>query len=577
MNRTFPVWAPAASTVRVVIEGGGEPRREHDLAPTGGGWWQLPSPLATSREVLDYGFVVDGDGPHPDPRSRWQPRGVQGLSREFDPNAHSWHDNDWGGRAITGAVIYELHLGTFTPEGTLDSAIERLDHLAELGVDAVELLPVNAFDGSHGWGYDGVLWFAVHEPYGGPICLPALRRCLSRAGPRRHSGCRLQPPRPERQHIADLRPVPFRCLRPVGCRRSTSMAPTPTRCAGTSSTTPSSGSGTCMSTRLRLDAVHALHDSRALTLLEELAAEVDELAARVGRPLGLIAESDLNDPKLIRARRDHGTGLTAQWNDDVHHALHANLTGETSGYYADFAGLGSLVKVFERGFFHDGTWSSFRERHHGRPLDPGTSFARLIAFSQDHDQIGNRATGDRLPASLGDGALAAAAAITLLGPFTPMLFMGEEWGASTPWQFFTSHPDPAIGEATTRGRIAEFSRMGWDAASVPDPQDPATFARSHLDWSEVGRPPHTSLLAFYRHAIALRREIDRDEPAVDVAADEATGLFSFRRGALQVVAALRDGTHEVAPGGTDLILSSGGVMLERGILRFDGPGIAVMR
>jgi maltooligosyltrehalose trehalohydrolase len=320
-----------------------------------------------------------------------------------------------------------------------------------------------------------------------------------------------------------------------------------------------------------------LHDSRALPLLEELAARVDELSDEVGRPLTLIAESDLNDPTLIRPRAEHGYGLAAQWSDDAHHALHANLTGETNGYYADFNGLASLAKVFERGYFHDGTWSSFRERHHGRPLDAGMPFTRLVAFSQDHDQIGNRAAGDRLTATLDDGSLAVAAALTLLGPFTPMLFMGEEWGATTPWQFFTSHPEPELGEATARGRIAEFARMGWDPAQVPDPQDPGTFERSHLDWSELEHPDHARLLGFYRELCALRATVDPLVPATEVSADPASGVFTFKRGDLRVVAGFGEGHREVRVSEKQFCLAFGAFGFEGGTLLLDGPGVAALR
>jgi maltooligosyltrehalose trehalohydrolase len=326
---------------------------------------------------------------------------------------------------------------------------------------------------------------------------------------------------------------------------------------------------------LRLDAVHALHDSRAVHLLEELAAEVDAWSAELGRPLALIAESELNDPRLIRSREQHGYGLHAQWDDDVHHAVHANLSGEASGYYADFAGLGALVKVFEKGWFHDGCWSSFRQRHHGRPLDAEIPFRRLVAFAQDHDQIGNRAAGDRLSALVPDELLAAGAALVLLGPFTPMLFMGEEWGARTPWQFFTSHPEPELGRAVAEGRRAEFARHGWDADAVPDPQDPETFARSHLDWAEPAEERHRRLLELHRRLIALQAGIPVDAPATAVTADESEGLFAFTRGGLRVTVLLRPGAVAV-PRGSGLLASYGEVSAEGDRVRLDGPGVLVV-
>ncbi|UAJ79911.1 malto-oligosyltrehalose trehalohydrolase [Leifsonia sp. ZF2019] len=545
LDRTFPVWAPHADAVDLVVTG------RAPLALTRGerGWWSLPEPLDASPDPLDYAFAVNGGEPHPDPRSRRQPAGVHAPGREFDPSLHDWADTAWRGRDLTGAVVYELHLGTFTPEGTLDAAAGRLDHLVGLGVEAVELLPVNAFNGTHNWGYDGVLWYAVHEPYGGP---EAYQRFVDACHAR---------------GVAVIQDVVYNHLGPSG-----NYLPVFGPYLGDAQSTwgaslnldgPDSDEvrryildnvrywlDDMHVDGLRLDAVHALHDSRAEHILEAMAREAAAVSEQTGRPATLIAESDLNDPKLIRSRARHGYGLDAQWDDDVHHALHANLTGEVTGYYADFGDPAALVKVFERGFFHDGSWSSFRERHHGRPLDADLPFTRLVAFSQDHDQIGNRAAGDRLTATLSPGSLAVAAALTLLGPFTPMLFMGEEWGATTPWQFFTSHPEKELGEATARGRIAEFARMGWDPAAVPDPQDPQTFLRSKLDWSEPARPENARLLEWYRTLTALRRDVPATARATDVGVLD--GVFAFTRGGLRVEAALSGSglaTHGAVPGG----------------------------
>ncbi|MCW4384248.1 malto-oligosyltrehalose trehalohydrolase [Salinibacterium sp. SYSU T00001] len=495
---SYEVWAPAAETVELVHPAGTVP-----MARGEGGWWHPSSPV----DARDYGFRIDGRGPFPDPRSRHQPDGVHGLSRVFDAVEHEWSDAAWSGRPLAGSTIYELHVGTFTPEGTLDAAVGRLDHLRSIGVGFVELLPVNAFNGTHNWGYDGVGWFAVHDGYGGPAAYQRFVDACHRAG------------------LGVIQDVVYNHLGPSG-----NYLPEfgPYLSEGRGNTWGSSVNldgpdsdevrrfiidNALMWLRdyrvdgLRLDAVHALVDERATHLLEELAVEVDALSAAERRPLTLIAESDLNDPRLITPREAGGYGLDAQWSDDFHHAVHVALTGETSGYYADFEPLDALAKVLERGFFHDGTWSSFRGRHHGRPIDiermPGW---RLVVASQNHDQIGNRAIGDRLTAHLNAGQLGIAAALTLLGPFTPMLFMGEEWGASTPWQFFTSHPEPELGEATAKGRIAEFARMGWDESVVPDPQDPQTFARSKLRWQELEEPGHARLLALYRDLARLRRE-----------------------------------------------------------------------
>jgi maltooligosyltrehalose trehalohydrolase len=529
--RTFPVWAPDAETVSLDVAG----RGRHQLERVDGGWWRLAVPLEADPRALDYGFVVDGDGPFPDPRSRRQPHGVHALSREWTPSDYEWSDGVWRSASLTGKVIYELHIGTFTPEGTLDAAANRLDHLVDLGVDAVELLPVNAFNGPHGWGYDGVLWFAVHEPYGGPDAYQRFVDACHAHG------------------VAVIQDVVYNHLGPSG-NYLPKYGPYLSDGRNTwGSSVNLDGPGSDEVRRLilddvefwlddmhvdglRLDAVHALHDSSAVHILEAIARQAAKIRERTGRAATLIAESDLNDPRLIRERRRHGYGLDAHWDDDVHHAVHVNLTGETAGYYADFAEPASLVKVFERGYFHDGTWSSFRERHHGRPLDAEIPFTRLVAFSQDHDQVGNRAIGDRLTATLDVGALAVAATIVLLGPFTPMLFMGEEWGASTPWPFFSSHPEPELAEATRTGRIAEFARMGWDPAVVPDPQDPGTFESARLRWAELDEPANARLLAWYRRLTELRKSVTADARATAVSCVD--GVFRFTRGGLRVEAAL---------------------------------------
>lgn len=506
----FSVWAPRAAEVRLVIREVGREPRLHDYPMLAGadGWWTPDADLAaglTGREV-DYGYRIDGQGPYPDPRSRAQPGGVHDLSRSVDPSAFPWTDSDWTGRRLAGSVIYELHIGTFTAAGTLDAAIERLPHLVGLGADLVELLPVNAFNGEWNWGYDGVLWFAVQQSYGGPAAYQRFVDAAHRAG------------------LGVIQDVVYNHLGPSGNylpEFGPYLADQGTNTWGALLNLDGPGSDEVNRfildnaamwfddyhvDGLRLDAVHALVDHRAMHLLEELAIETAARSAHLRRPLSLIAESDLNDPRLISPREAGGYGLHAQWSDDFHHAVHVLLTGETTGYYADFADPDAVRKVLEEGFYHDGSLSSFRGRRHGRPVDRyATSAWRFVVSTQNHDQIGNRAAGDRLSASLDDGALAIAATLTILGPFTPMLFMGEEWAASTPWQFFTSHPEPELGEATAKGRIAEFARMGWDPAIVPDPQDPATFQRSKLRWEEVASGRHARLHEWYRTLLQLRR------------------------------------------------------------------------
>lgn len=524
------VWAPRREKVQLHRPGLGLTAME----PRGGGWFTASVDLNDGDE---YGFVLD-DAPavRPDPRSRRQPRGVHDLSAWFDPTAHDWQDSAWTGRQLAGAVIYELHIGTFTPEGTLDSAITRLDHLVDLGIGFVELLPVNAFNGTHNWGYDGVLWYAVHEGYGGPAAYQRFVEACHLRGlgviqdvVHNHLG-------PSGNYLPEFGPYLRDAERNTWGSSIDLDEPEVRRYIVENA---------LMWMRdhhvdgLRLDAVHALKDSSARHILRELAEETDALSAHVGRPLTLIAESDLNDATLITAREADGYGLAAQWSDDYHHALHVAVSGETSGYYADFEPLSALAKVTTTGFFHDGSWSSFRGRAHGYPIDPRIPTSRLVTFSQDHDQIGNRAAGDRLSQSLDEGGLAIAAVLTILSPFTPMLFMGEEWAASTPWQFFTSHPEPELGRATAEGRVAEFAAMGWDRSVVPDPQDPETFARSKLAWDEREADAHGRILALYRALIALRRsDPDLTDPAfgtLEAETDESARVFRLRRGGTHIL------------------------------------------
>ena len=290
---------------------------------------------------------------------------------------------------------------------------------------------------------------------------------------------------------------------------------------------------------LRLDAVHALVDTTAIDILEELATETDRLSIELGRPLSLIAESDLNDQRLITPRDQHGYGLAAQWDDDIHHAIHTAVSGERQGYYSDFGSLATLAQTLRHGFYHAGTYSSFRRRRHGRPLDtvsiPAT---RLLAYTCTHDQVGNRALGDRPSQNLSCGQLAIKAALVLGSPYTAMLFMGEEWGASTPFQFFSSHPEPELARATAEGRKAEFAEHGWDADDIPDPQDPQTFERSKLNWAEVGSGLHARLGQVYRDLIALRRnESDLADPWLEhlvIDYDEDQRWIMMRRGMLVI-------------------------------------------
>ena len=543
---TFEVWAPRARRVRLALDGA-----VHPMTSVAGGWWAPAPDPGPVPDGTRYGYLLDDDDrPIPDPRSRRQPDGVHGLSATFDAAAYRWGDGDWTGRQLAGATIYELHVGTFTPEGTLDAAAARLDHLTGLGVGFVELMPVNAFNGVHNWGYDGVLWSAVHEPYGGPAAYQRFVDACHQAG------------------IGVIQDVVHNHLGPSGnyLPRFGPYLKDGRNTWGDLVNLDGEGSAevrryildsALMWLRdhhvdgLRLDAVHALSDDSDVHLLEELAIEVAALSAHQNRPLTLIAESDLNDTRLVTPREGGGYGLDAQWSDDFHHAVHVALTGETDGYYADFEPLGALAKVLDRGFFHDGTFSSFRDRDHGRPVDTEHMPAwRLVVCAQNHDQVGNRARGDRTAEHLDEGRLLCAALLTLCSPFTPMLFQGEEWAASTPFAFFTSHPEPELARATAEGRLAEFERMGWDPDEVPDPQDPATFARSRLDWSELDDGRHARVLAGYRRLAVLRRELPEiTDPRFGTArADEMSRRLTVERGELTVHVNLGEDAWEVGSG-----------------------------
>jgi maltooligosyltrehalose trehalohydrolase len=574
------VWAPSAGRVDLVLDG-----TEHALRRGEDGWWSGGPPAAHGA---DYAFRLDGGPPLPDPRSRWLPQGVHGPSRVYDHGRFAWTDTPefggaWRGRTLPGTLTYELHIGTFTREGTFDAAIGRLDHLVDLGVDLVELLPVAAFPGVHGWGYDGVALFAVHEPYGGP---DGLKRFVDACHARglgvvidavyNHLG-------PSGNYLPQFGPY------------FTDRHHTPW---GAAVNLDDAGSDEVRrfvidsalawlrdfhADGLRLDAVHALRDDRAVHVLEEMQLAVEQLAAQVGRPLFLVAESDRNDPRTVTPREAGGLGLAGQWDDDVHHALHALLTGERQGYYCDFGSYDCLAKVLTRVFLHDGTWSTFRGRTHGAPVDPNRlPGSRFVVCLQNHDQVGNRATGDRNSATLSPGLLRVGAALLLTSPYSPMLFMGEEWGASTPWRYFTDHQEPELADAVREGRRHEFEAHGWAAEDVPDPQDPATYEASKLDWSEAGKEPHAGLLAWHRDLVALRRArpelTDARLERVRVCHDAKAGWIVVHRGRLRVAVNLSDGEQAVpldGPAGAVLLASAGARATGDGVL-LPGESVAVV-
>jgi maltooligosyltrehalose trehalohydrolase len=558
---TFALWAPNVKTVTLELGDG----RRRQMKPIGGGWLTT---RITAGHGEDYTYILDKERIRPDPASRWQPKGVHGPSRLFDPARLLWSSTEaqWRAPRLTSGVVYELHVGTFTPQGTFEAAVEQLDDLVALGITHVEVMPVNAFNGEHGWGYDGVGWYAVHEPYGGPEGFARFVDACHRRGLAvildvvyNHLG-------PSGNYLADFGPyLTDRYTTPWGgAVNLDGPGSDPVRAF-----IIQNALGWFTDFRvdaLRLDAVHAVIDTSVTHILAELAEATRNLSARLGRPLELIAESDRNDPQIIRPREVGGSSLDAQWVDDLHHAIHVAVTGEQDGYYADYTGLPDVARAYQHGFVFDGCYSAHRQRTVGAPIPDDVSGHRLVTCIQNHDQVGNRALGDRLT-TLADPALVRCAILLLCtAPHVPLLFMGEEYGETRPFQFFTSHPEPELAKAICEGRRAEFAAFGSFTGTVPDPQDPATRKRSVLDRTtaetETGRARRrlwTDLLHARRTQPALangRREL------VEVAIVTATTLALVRRDprapAVLVAANLDTETASIAtpPGQWTLALST---------------------
>lgn len=518
------VWAPLAGRVEFAASG-----RRVAMRQVGGGWWEGPADGLQSG--LDYGFAIDGGQVLPDPRSPWQPAGVHGLSRWLDHEAYEWHDDGWQPPAIESGVIYEMHVGTFTSEGTFEGAIGRLDELSDLGISHVELMPVVESPGTRGWGYDGVDLFAPHHIYGGP---DGLKRLVDAAHTR---------------GLAILLDVVYNHFGPDG-NYLAQFGPYETDRHRTNwgNAVNLDGPGSDEVRRylcdnalawirdyhvdgFRLDAVHALVDRSATHFLEQLAGEVDAIENELGRRVLLIAESNQNDPRLVQPRGTSGYGLDAQWSDDFCHALHVSLTGETAGISGDFSGLEDLCRALRDVFVYVGQLSAYRGRCYGRAVGDMPR-SRFVGFLQNHDQTGHRAAGERSSHLMGPDALRVAAATVLLGPMVPLLFQGEEWGASTPFPFFADHNDPDLAAAVRDGRGREFGAFGWSADEVPDPGALETFTGAKLDWSERSCSPHAELLDWHRRLVQARRSIAglAAGPVAEVDCDVESHCLVVRRG-----------------------------------------------
>jgi maltooligosyltrehalose trehalohydrolase len=502
----FLVWAPHSPTASVHLRGTGELL---PMEPLADGYHRS---IATGIEPdSQYFYRLDQGKELPDPASRFQPEGVHGPSQLVDPEEFRWTDQKWSGRALESSIIYELHVGTYTPEGSFDALIPHLPDLVALGVTTIELMPIAQFPGARNWGYDGAYVFAPQNTYGGP---QGLQRLVNAA---HHQG------------LSMALDVVYNHLGPEGNYLSaygpyfTDRYRTPW-----GQTINFDGAGSDEVRRffienalywltdyhfdiLRLDAIHGMFDFGAHHFLAELQAAVSDLSHRLGRKLHLIAESDLNDARILRSAEESGYNLDAQWSDDFHHSVHALLTGERLGYYGDFEGVAPLAATLREGWFYSGQYSRFRKRRHGNS-PRGVSPSHFVVCNQNHDQVGNRAAGERLSTLVSFEAQKLAAGITLLSPFVPMLFMGEEYGETSPFQYFTSHGDPALVEAVRRGRQEEFSAFGWKQ-NVPDPQDERTFACSRLNHSLKTHEPHSTLLRFYQRLIRIRNERELWTPA----------------------------------------------------------------
>jgi maltooligosyltrehalose trehalohydrolase len=503
----FLLWAPKARSVSLhLLRGSGEFLPMEGLA---NGYHRAI--VETLEPGSKYFYQLDGERDLPDPASRYQPQGVHGPSEVVDLDAFDWMDENWKGTTLERSIFYELHVGTYTPQGTFDALIPHLHELAALGITTIELMPVAQFPGPRNWGYDGVYPYAPQNTYGGPAALQRLVNAAHQHGLSvaldvvyNHLG-------PEGNYLNAYGPY-------FTDRYKTPWGQAINFDGGESDEVRRFFIENAMYwledyhfDALRLDAIHGIYDFGARHFLAELKSAVADLSQRLGRKIHLIAESDLNDSRILRDPEHGGYGIDAQWSDDFHHSVHTLLTRENLGYYADFEGITPLASTLRDGWFYSGQHSNFRMRRHGNSA-VGLSPANFVVCNQNHDQVGNRAAGERLTSLISFEALKLAAGITLLSPLVPMLFMGEEYGETAPFQYFTSHGDPELVEAVRRGRRDEFAAFGWEG-SVPDPQDEQTFSRSSLDHSLKKKEPHSTLLRFYQQLIRIRDQQELGTPA----------------------------------------------------------------
>ncbi|GAB4091875.1 malto-oligosyltrehalose trehalohydrolase [Flaviaesturariibacter terrae] len=537
------VWSPGSNSIELLAKG-----QWLALEPAGHGYWSLPDcPL---RPGDRYQLRVNGGDPLPDPASLAQPDGVHGASLVTDLRKHAWNDSGWKNPALDQYIIYELHCGTFSPEGSFAGIESRLDHLVDLGITAIELMPVAQFPGTRNWGYDGVFPFAVQDSYGGAEGLQRLVDACHQRG------------------LAVVLDVVYNHLGPEGNYLGafgpyfTGKYSTPWGGALNFDDAWSDGvrryfiENALMWLRdfhidaLRLDAVHAIKDFGSVHLLRQLRVAVDELMEQTGRTHYLIVECDLNDPRFIDNQGNNGFGMHSQWVDEFHHALRVTTTGDQSGYYSDFSGIGHLAKAYRDAYVYDGQWSEHRKKHFGQPArtQGGEQF---IVFSQNHDQVGNRMLGERSSALVSFDMLKLMAGAVLAAPYLPMLWMGEEWGEPNPFLYFVSHTDPGLAAAVREGRQREFAAFHADG-SAPDPVAEETFHRSKLRWELRSEGQHALLLSFYKRLIALRKTepslyvLERRTVSAEASETDNT-LILQRQGAGQSLLCLMNFSRSLTP------------------------------
>jgi maltooligosyltrehalose trehalohydrolase len=512
----------------------------------------------------------------------WMPNGVHGASRVYAPSEFTWSDKGWNAPPLASGIIYELHIGTFTHEGTFDAAITKLQYLAGLGITHVELMPIAEFPGDFGWGYDGVALYATRHLYGGP---DGLKRFVD--------ACHVH-------GMAVLLDVVYNHFGPVG-NYTGMFAPYMTdhhrtpwgdavnlEFADSDQVRRFFCDNVLMWMRefhvdgLRLDAVHEYVDRSAINFMEQLSTEVEQLSAELGRRLVLIAESDLNDPRVVSPREANGYGLDAQWSDDFHHALFSLLSpaDRGTGYYTDFGSMKDLAKSLTDVFVYDGGYSPHRKKNHGRPVEQ-LSMHRFVGCIQNHDQVGNRATGDRLEHIVGLERAKAGLGLVLMAPFVPLLFQGEEFAASSPFQYFAHHEEEEMARAVSEGRRREFAAFGWAPESIPDPESVETFQRSKLNWDEIAEPVHAETLDWCRRLIDLRRKTPSlnlgELGHVSIKFSEEHQWLQMDRGSVRVLLNLGDESVEFDVEGYEVKLySDGAIAISKGRIVLPPSRLAIL-